>query len=574
MLLMLLIFNLATAAVLWHENYNLQEIVTPVNANKFEQLLLETEYCPRKTRFLINGFKNGFSLCFEGNREVTRYAPNLKIRVGSKEEIWNKVMKEVAAKRYAGPYTEVPFKHFMQSPIGLVPKDKGTKTRLIFHLSYPRNGHSVNSGISRNLCTVKYPEFTDAVQLCKEIRVGSMPIYIGKSDMSMAFRHVPMQVRDFCLLVLKATHPTTGRLYFFVDKCLPFGSSISCAIFQEISSGIAHIYMVRVQQKTVNYLDDFFFAALLKNLCDTQVDRFIQICGEIQFPVSLEKTVWGRTRMSFLGYLLDTDLGIVCIPVDKVCRALEMIEYFLSRKKVTVHEVQKLCGFLNFLCRCVIPGRAFTRRLYALMAGNPALKPHHHVKVKSENKLDLQLWKEFLTNQNVFCRPFADFSMGEIDDVLLYSDASGNFRLGFGAWSQWGYLQEAWDWSFCTKARPSIEYLELFAVTAGVLVWIKHFKNRKINLFCDNESCCKMINNSSSTCKQYMILLRIITLKSLIYNVRIFAKHVKTADNGVADALSRFQTKRFKRLIPMESFYGGKFEMPSEIWPMDKIWFV
>ena len=51
-------------------------------------------------------------------------------------------------------------------------------------------------------------------------------IYAGKSDMSMAFRNVPLKIVDFKFLVLKAEHPVTGKVWYFVDKCLPFGSSI------------------------------------------------------------------------------------------------------------------------------------------------------------------------------------------------------------------------------------------------------------------------------------------------------------------------------------------------------------
>ena len=72
-------------------------------------------------------------------------------------------MVEVKTKRYAGPFEKVPYKYFIQSPIGLVPKDKGKKTRLIFHLSYPKTGDSVNSGIPEDLCSVEYPDFMDAV---------------------------------------------------------------------------------------------------------------------------------------------------------------------------------------------------------------------------------------------------------------------------------------------------------------------------------------------------------------------------------------------------------------------------
>ena len=144
--------------------------------------------------------------------------------------------------------------YFVQSPIGLVPKDKGLKTRLIFHLSYPKDGDSVNSGIPHEECTVKYPDFDEAVKLCLQEGVGCS---VGKSDMSSAFRHVPMAKDQWWLLVMKATHPVTKKVFYFVDKCLPFGSSISCAIFQAVSDAIAWIAQIRTKRPNVNYLDDY-----------------------------------------------------------------------------------------------------------------------------------------------------------------------------------------------------------------------------------------------------------------------------------------------------------------------------
>ena len=237
----------------------------------------------------MNGFKRGFSLNYKGEKLVKRTAPNLKLRVGSKVDLWNKVMTEVKDNRFAGPFEEVPFKHFIQSPIGLVPKDKGTKTRLIFHLSYPKKGDSVNSGIPHDLCTVQYPSFDQAVKLC--LKAGQA-CHIAKSDMARAFRNIPMRISDWKYLVMKAEHPLTGKVYYFVDKCLPFGSSISCAIFQDFSDSIAFLVTYQSGRLNVNYLDDFFFAALKKQLCDMQVDRFLHICKEICFPVLLEKTFW------------------------------------------------------------------------------------------------------------------------------------------------------------------------------------------------------------------------------------------------------------------------------------------
>ena len=119
----------------------------------------ESGYDPVKTKYLVEGFTNGLSIRFEGNSKVRRTAPNLKLRVGNKVELWNKVMKEVELGRYAGPFKDPPFEYFIQSPIGIVPKDQGKKTRLIFHLSYPKTGESVNAGIPKKYTSVKYPDF-------------------------------------------------------------------------------------------------------------------------------------------------------------------------------------------------------------------------------------------------------------------------------------------------------------------------------------------------------------------------------------------------------------------------------
>ena len=50
--------------------------------------------------------------------------------------MWCKLMKEVGLGRVAGPFDTIPFNYFIQSPIGLVPKDGGLETRPIFHLSH------------------------------------------------------------------------------------------------------------------------------------------------------------------------------------------------------------------------------------------------------------------------------------------------------------------------------------------------------------------------------------------------------------------------------------------------------
>ena len=98
--------------MLQFDNLDLQQIYTPVNATNLEILLKETNYDPKETEYLVNGFKNGFDLGYRGNAEVKQTSPNLKFTIGNDIELWNKVMKEVEAKRYAGPFPNIPFDNF------------------------------------------------------------------------------------------------------------------------------------------------------------------------------------------------------------------------------------------------------------------------------------------------------------------------------------------------------------------------------------------------------------------------------------------------------------------------------
>ena len=278
--------------------------------------------------------------------------------------------------------------------------------------------------------------------------------------------------------------------------------------------------------------------------------------------------------MVFLGLLIDTINQWVCVPKDKVVKAVNLIQKVIDNKskKVTLNQLQKICGFLNFLGRCIIPGRAFTRRLYVYTSSDK-LKPFHYIRVNAEMREDLLLWLTFLQHPSVFCRPFLDFSAVLVaDEIDMYSDASG--KISMGALCEGSWMYKLWPKEFIERHSPSIEFLELYAVTAGVLTWIHRFKNRRIILFSDNKSVVDMINVTSTSCKNCMLLIRMIVLKGLLENVRIFVKHVKGLNNGLADSLSRdkvheFYAECFKRGKKID---GKPTELPASIWPIEKVW--
>ena len=114
---------------------DLHGIVTPINVERLDHHLTTTNYNERDKLCLLNGFRHGFDIGYRGPQKRKNLSNNIPISVGSEQEMLDKLLKKVKLWRHAGPFTEIPYQYFVQSPIGLVPK-AGNQTRLIFHLSF------------------------------------------------------------------------------------------------------------------------------------------------------------------------------------------------------------------------------------------------------------------------------------------------------------------------------------------------------------------------------------------------------------------------------------------------------
>ena len=280
-------------------NYDLTNIVTQVDVDMLEQLLLEAKYELEETRFIVNGFRFGFPLGDQGPQDRKTKARNLPLRCGSKVIFWNKMISEVNTKRLAGPYDEIPCNCYIQSPAGLVLK-QNNDTRLIFHLSWPENA-SVYYYTPSELCSVKYNDLDNVFRLLMKTGKGC---YMAKSDMKAAFRNLPIRRSDWKWMVLMVHHPITNKKQYFINKNMVFGSSISCSHFQRFSNAVQAIFEYRKRSTANNYLDDFLFMALLEGQCDCLVNQ------------------------------------IIAIPVEKRNKVLKLLLEMMNSKKTTVLQLQ------------------------------------------------------------------------------------------------------------------------------------------------------------------------------------------------------------------------------------------
>ena len=117
-----LIIFIVACSITEISNTDLTNIVTPVKVNVFADLLQKSVYDVEETNFLIDGFENGFDIGYQGPLQRQSESGNIPFTVGSKEELWAKIIKEVKTGRIAGPFKKIPFDNYIQSPVGLVPK--------------------------------------------------------------------------------------------------------------------------------------------------------------------------------------------------------------------------------------------------------------------------------------------------------------------------------------------------------------------------------------------------------------------------------------------------------------------
>ncbi len=153
-------------------------------------------------------------------------------------------------------------------------------------------------------------------------------------------------------------------------------------------------------------------------------------------PLAAEK-VEGPTSITFLGIEIDTTVGVLCLPHDKLQWLVSMLHEWSGKRSCTRKEFESLIGSLQHACMVVKPGRAFLRRMIDLL--RVAHHPYHHIRLNQEFRSDLARWISFAEHWNG-----VSFISGSLPSfsVDMASDVSGNW--GCGAWHGKEWFQLEW----------------------------------------------------------------------------------------------------------------------------------
>jgi hypothetical protein len=510
-------------------------------------LAFEHELVRHPDRFeverLLQGLEHGFHTGIAYLPSVSFECKNLLSASKYAEDTSRLIEQEVGKGFLSGPFTYPPFDTVRINPIGVVESKYSGKKRLIVDMSAPHNlsnVHSINDLIDKQDFSLTYVRLDDAIKLIKLMKQDT-PLLLCKTDIADAFKQIPL------LSELWPYHGIAwqGGYYFFTR--LVFGCRSSPKIFDTVATAICwileHNYGV---SPLLHLLDDFLAICPPDKNPHEFMNTMLTVFKILGIPLSAAKTVGPVTNLEYLGIELCTEQMKAKLPQNKLQRIRGMVASFLTRKKCRKRQLLSLLGHLQFACRVVTAGRAFTARL--LQAASSVRELCHFVTLTQEARRDLHMWHILLSNWNGVSL-FLDIHTTDSYDMELWTDASG---VGFG-----GYFKGHWfygEWSpnlpELLDSQDSIAFRELYPIIVAALLFGTSWGQKRIMFRCDNMATVFAINKARSRSPAMMQLLRRLVLIATQCNFAFSSEHVPGCRNDIADSLSRLQLDRFRRLAP------------------------
>ena len=284
--------------------------------------------------FMLNGICNGFRIGFTNLPSSLKAArSNLEGALEHPDIVTDYLDTEISLGRVAGPFPPKAVPQVHISRFGVIPKGQTGRWRLIVDLSHPR-GYSVNDGIPKSLCSLKYVTIDEAIKGIIQLGRGTL---LAKIDIKSAFRLLPVHPADRHMLGMR----WKGGIY--IDTCLPFGLRSAPKLFDILAEFLAWVAKQSNVSFLIHYLDDFLTMGPPSSLtCQHNLDTIIRMCNYLGIPLALEKVEGPSTALPFLGIMLNTITMEARLPEEKLRKLRVEVSQWVHRTNARKREILSL----------------------------------------------------------------------------------------------------------------------------------------------------------------------------------------------------------------------------------------
>ncbi len=374
--------------------------------------------------------------------------------------------------------------------------------------------------------------------------------FVSIRDLKDAFRQLGVATPDAEIII----YCIFGMRFF--DNRQAYGvasSAANCQHFTELLIWILEKHYLTKDQidRVLVHIDDFILAAHTKKEACIMAEKFDEMCRLLGVQISHAKSLNGIQKGVVHGFGFDLRTKMVNIPEIKFCELILALLLCLKYRWADGKALESICGKLMHWAQFRKHAKVLCFRLMGVI----------HKLIRNNKRLRTQIFyiEECVCCDFRFWLKYCFFMREVSMESILYSpsititaatDACG-YGGGFIVGPHYGaYHFNKNDNKFGINHRNMhINMQEAHAVV--MLIWnFRHIlTGQKLLLYIDNSSVMYSIFKNWSGSLALMEYIHEIVLLLCICKIEIHVEYIASDWNGPADSLSRFEFKRFRKLI-------------------------
>ena len=437
--------------------------------------------------------------------------------------------------------TEKVRKEIIPEPIVWIPFTviNNGKPRCVFNFTHTINGISVNSLVPDKAATFQLITIIDIAK--KVLEIGTC-CHLGKQDLKSAFRQS-----------IKHHSQVYEIAYYWRDEILadwymPWGTRNAARKCHLVSKGIVHVtekfLPPELHGRILCYIDDFMFFGKSKEECNYLMEIFETVCLMLGYEIKSEKKESASSESIMLGREIICPSLWIKAQDKKIDKYKNKLLDLLKVDFIEQTDLRSIEGSLSNIAPLAWPLKSLLRRFRDVIPYTE--DKHQKVLVTPLLKDEAKMWLRLIDKLNgIKLHEILPSFDPKIDEHVFF-DAS---NIGFGAYYEPYWLYAPFhNLEVKSGKKNNIAYRELFCCVAAVNAWAGLWFEKVIQFNTDSTQVYYALLKKDARDKLIMDFVREICLKAVEYKFRFYIQWIPRERNKKADALSKLEINKFKKL--------------------------